>query len=362
MRFFLLLLSLVLTVVHAEEFTYSDEPEVEEKVLYVSYDYLPEQVFTGEIFPVTFKTLSTIDRYDDILYEFSNGRGVKQISKTPERSVKNQYFYDTFYFQAISNVVTLPNVTVSLSFSQFSQNHATTLNGKRIAAINLNPNRDFSHILAEDFALTNTKTTKYDSQNNILVFSATAKRSNLDNFTLDTYEKQGFESLQLSHDMSLMTYYIVIPKKLEEIQFSYFDLTDKSFKQILIPIMIDNDTVSTQSDLKPKEYAHQIIKVAVAGAVSIVGLILLYIRRKLFYLIVIIIPLVYIAYASIPIRYACIKQDSPIYLLPMSNGTIFEKASTQYNLEVQGSIDGYTKVKLQNNKIGWVKNEDLCLP
>jgi hypothetical protein len=362
MRFLAPLLALCFIFLHAEEFSYSDEPVVQEKVLYVNYVNLPEQVFNGEIFPVTFKTLSTMDRFESINYDFSNGRGLKQLSKTPQRQIIGNYYFDTFYFQAISNSVRLPDVTVSLNFSQFTSNYATTLDGKSIEAISLNPNNGYAHILADTFTLTSTKTTRYDRNNNILVFSAMAQRCNLDDFSLNGYEKQGFESLQVSHDLSEMMYYVVIPRKYEELQFTYFDLTDKRFKNVLIPIMVDNDTVSTQSDLKPREHAHELIKMGVAGAVSIFGLIMLYLRRKLFYLVVLIVPLIYIAMAAIPIRYACIKQESPIYLLPMKNGTIFEKASAQYTLEVQGEIDGFTKVKLQNNKIGWVKNEDLCTP
>ena len=84
-------------------------------------------------------------------------------------------------------------------------------------------------------------------------------------------------------------------------------------------------------------------------------------RRKIIYFIGVIIPALYIAYAAVPIEYACIKEGSPIYLLPMENSTTFEVTSKRLSLEVQGSITGFKKIKLENNKIGWVKNEDLCV-
>ena len=74
----------------------------------------------------------------------------------------------------------------------------------------------------------------------------------------------------------------------------------------------------------------------------------------------IIIPLAYTLYLSIPEQEVCIKAGSNIYLLPVENGTIFETTPRKYHLPKEGSVTNFTKVKLQNDKIGWVKNEDTC--
>lgn len=361
MRFYLLF-ALLVSWLHADPTDYNDEPEVIEKVLYLSYEKVPERLFKGEIFPLTVKTLSTMEGFEEITYHFSNAQGVNLITEKPERSVVGKYFYDTFYFQATTQWIRTPDITASLAFSQFSSNHSTTLPGKKIDGVALNPDSDFSQVLAGQFSVTNYKTTRYDRLSNIAVFSVKAQRANLEQFALKGYEKQGFESLQASYGDSTMTYYVIIPKKLENLTFSYFNLNSSSFDRVLIPIIVENDEVSTQSDLKPKEHKHELIKMGVAGAVSLISLVLLYLRRKIAYVILVVIPLIYIALAAVPIRHACVKAESPIYLLPMENGTIFEMSATQYTLEVQGEIEGYTKVKLLNNKIGWVKNEDLCTP
>ncbi len=129
----------------------------------------------------------------------------------------------------------------------------------------------------------------------------------------------------------------------------------------MIPIIVEEDTVSTQSDLKPTEYKHAKLKMAIAGGVAALSLILFIFRRKVVYLVATVLPLLYIAYAAVPIQYVCVKSESPIYLLPMENGTTFEITTERTSYEVQGSIDGFTKIKLDNNKIGWVNNEDICL-
>jgi len=83
-------------------------------------------------------------------------------------------------------------------------------------------------------------------------------------------------------------------------------------------------------------------------------------RKKYIYLFFILIPLIYIIFLSIPQQDICIKEGSNIYLLPVKNGTVFEKTTSKIILKKEGNIDNYIKVKLQNNKIGWIKNEDIC--
>lgn len=358
----ILLFALLFTSLYAESFEYSDEPEVIEKVLYLNYEKIPKRLFKNEIFTITIKTLSTIGRSEDIIYHFSNKSGVKLLSDIPERSKRGTYSYATFYFQATSQWIRTPDIMAELVLSSSGRSYSSTLRGKKIDGVKLNPDIDFANILADSFTLTNYKTTRYDRKHNIAVFSATTMRCNIEDFSLSGYKKQGFESMKASYDESTMTYYAIIPNKLENLTFTYFNPKLAKFKTVMIPIIIDSDTVSTQTDLKPREHTHELIKMGVAGAVAVTALLMLIIRRKLGYAILIILPLVYIAYAAIPIRYACINAGSPIYLLPMENGTIFEEASGQYSLEVQGEIKGYTKVKLQNNKIGWVRHEDLCTP
>ena len=74
----------------------------------------------------------------------------------------------------------------------------------------------------------------------------------------------------------------------------------------------------------------------------------------------IIFPLAYIIYLLVPSHKICIKQGSQIHLLPVYNGTIFETTTSQYSLMQEGNVEEFVKVKLHNEKIGWVKNEDIC--
>ena len=340
---------------------YSDEPEIQQKVLYLNYVDVPERVFKGALFSLSVRVLSTEDHFDDIAYSFQGGTGYKLLTPQPERRLDGRYYYDTFYFLATGSSLQTPELTASLRFSDFHESSPTTLPGEKIEVVTLNPPRDFANVIAESFQITDYKTTRYNRSSNIAVFSARATLSDIESLRLQGIEKQGIESVAPSYKEATITYYAVIPKKYEHLIFSYFNLKHERFEEVLIPIIVEDDSVSTQSDLKPTEHKHAKIKIAVAAAAGGISFLLFIFRRKIIYFVFVIIPAIYIAYAAVPIQYACIKAESPIYLLPMENGTTFEITSKRTSLEVQGKIEGFTKVKLENNKIGWVKNEDLCV-
>ncbi len=327
-----------------------------EKVLYLSYEDPPQRVIQGEYFPVTLKVLSTIGAYDKLRYNFTGAKGVRLLSKQPRRVKRGNYYYDTFYCTASQTHAITPRITASLA------SHHASLNPLPLDVIVLNPKDDYAHILAETFSITNYKTTIYNQEHNIVVFSAKATRCNLANFKLSYALKQGFESKKFGITSSSMTYYAIIPKKDDNLIFTYFNLRKQQFEKVIIPIVVDDDRVSTQSGLTPVESKHQRIKLIAASILLVLGLGLLLYKKNLLFLLLIAAPAYYIYITAMPTEHVCIKQGSPIQLLPMNNGTVFETTSTQMTLEAQGEVGNFTKVELEDKKIGWVAHEHLCTP
>ncbi len=327
-----------------------------EKVLYLSYDEPPQRVIKGEYFPITLKLLSTIGSYEKLRYSFKDAKGVRLLSQQPRRIKRGNYYYDTFYFTATQTKASTPRISASLA------THRATLPSLPLDVIVLNPKRDYAHILAETFTIINYKTTIYDQEHNIVVFSAKATRCNLTNFTLSHAIKQGFESKKFGIGTSSMTYYAIIPKQDDNLIFTYFNLKKQQFEKIIIPIIVDDDRVSTQSGLTPVESKHQRIKLIAASSLVVVALGLLLYTRNLLFLLLIAAPAYYIYITAMPTEYVCIKPESPVQLLPMNNGTVFETIPSQLTLEAQGKVGDFTKVELQNKQIGWVHHENLCTP
>ncbi len=328
------------------------------KVIYLSYENVPQRVIKGEIFPITLKALSTVRDFEDIHYEFSNLSGLEILNDTPDRVKKGKYFYDTFYLLSTQRWAQLPDVNATLIASQ--EYNSSYILGKKLNVVTLNPKKNFSKVIANNFELIEYKTTVFDNKHNIIVLVASAQNSDIQAMNFENVFKQGIESVYESYLDSKITYFLVIDKKIENFSFSYFNLLKNKYVNIIIPIIVEDDSVTTQSDLKPKDQSKERLKMQIAGVVAFIAFIFILWRRKYVYLILLMIPLIYIAYIAIPEQEICIKQGAQIRLLPVNNGTIFETTPTRYKLLKEGSVDGFAKVKLKNEKIGWVKNEDIC--
>jgi len=359
MRFLLAFLFTV-ALAFCDSNTSAPEEEIEAKLLYQSYFELPKKLFKGQVFPLTIKALSAKKEYESIDYDFSNALGLKLISDEQDRRVEPPYLYDTFYFQVKGNRVKTPNIETTLVFKNYTGELKETLGGVMIETVRLNPEKDFSSVLADDFKILEYKTSQYDNQHNIIVFSAEAKMANLQDFSLKIASKEGIEAYEEELPHSNFTYYAVVPKQLNELKFSYFDLGSRRFQDVIIPIVVVNDRVSTQTDLAPTQNTHTTAKMIIAGVVSAAGLFLFFYRRNKLYLLIFIAPLFIIAKLSVPTKHVCVEEGANIYLLPMRHGTIFEQASQRFTSEALGDAQEFVKIRMHNDQIGWVKYEDLC--
>ena len=329
-----------------------------EKVIYLNYDEVPQRVIKGEISSFTIKSISTLSEFPDVYYELPQTYGIKILDKTPLREKRGKYYYDTFHFLTTRSNAKLPDINAFLTDSE--DYNSSTLKGMPLNVITLNPKKNFSNIIANSMEIVDYKTTSYDNKHNIIIFVASALNANIKAMHFQNVAKQGIESINDSYDKSRITYYVVLNKEMEEFSFSYFNLLKNRFQMINIPIIVIDDSVVTQSDLKPKDQSHELLKVEIAAIISFIAFLFILWRKKYLYLVFILLPIIYIAYTWAPQKDVCIKQGSQIHLLPVNNGTIFETTPSQYNLPKEGSVKNFVKVKLNNDKIGWVKNEDIC--
>ena len=332
-----------------------------QKILYLSFQDVPARVITGEVFSITIKTLSTIREFENINYNLSNCDGVMTLHKEPIREEDSKYFYDTFYFLATGKKAKLPDFTASLIHNNPNIKYKdSTLHGAELNVVTLNPKKEFSNIIADSFEIVDYKTTSYDKNHNIMIFMAKATNCDIDALEINNVNKQGIESIENSYLDSKVTYYAIIDKDIENFSFSYFNLLKNKYMLINIPIVVDDDSVTTQSDLKPKDQSRERLKLTIAIAVAVLIIVFVILFKKYYYLVLVLAPLAYIAYIGIPSKEICIKEGASIHLLPVENGTIFEITKVKYYLNKEGSVKNFVKVKLHNDKIGWVKNEDIC--
>ncbi len=356
-----------------------------QKVLYLNYKDVPQRVVKGEIFSITLKTLSVVKEYDKVHYSFANQKGLKLLNEDPQRDFDGKYLYDKFYFLTTASKARTPDITAYIENNnslenidvsedspvfqfnifqkqteQAPQYEKTTIAGKRLNVITLNPIHNFSNIVAKSFEIIDYRTTSFDQKHNIIVFIAKANNANLKVMHFENVYKQGIESITDSYLDSKITYFLIVDKKIENFSFSYFNLLKNKFESINIPIVVDDDSVVTQSDLKPKDQSRNKLKATIALTIAIAITVFALYRRKIIYIILFVVPLSYFIWLNIPSEEICIKKGTKIHLLPVKNGTIFETTNNRYFLLKEGKVRDFTKVRLYNDMIGWVKDEDIC--
>ena len=346
-----------------ENLTLATTPTItaKQKLLYLQYENIPKRVIEGEVFGVTIKTLSVLSYTEDVEYKLEGSRGLKILNDGYAFRVEDgRYYHDTFYFQAISKKPKLPTFYASIKDEYGKTYPPEPLSGVEITTIKLNPKKDFCNVVAKSMSIGKYKTSTYDEQSNIVVFSLESNQSLLEEFNLPNAVSQGIESIQSGVLNSKMIYFAVVDKQLENLTFSYFSTLKNSYIALNIPIIVEDDTVSTQSDLKPKDQSRQKLKMFIALGVVLLGVILVLWRGRYVYILLIVLPAIYIVVLLMPEEKICIKADTKIRILPLENGTVFEVTLEKKKLSKIGSTKNFAKVELGNKKIGWVRNEDLC--
>lgn len=325
--------------------------------LSLEFSNLPERPYVGEIIAVTVKLTPVDLASGNLEYTLQNEEGIRIFSDTPKRSVKEDGVYDTFYFLVQSAAIRLPDITATLTSTGAV---SPTLSGSSLSATTLSPPSGFANVLADKFEVINYKTTPYNNETNVLIFTVKASRCNISDFTIPNAIKQGFESKLSNVGESQMTYYVIIPNTEQSFTFSFFNLKKQRYESLTIPIIVDDDTVSTgQSDLSPTDARHTELKVAAAGTTVIILFGLFYWRRQKWYLYAAAAPMFYILYTLLPNQAICVKKDAPVYLLPIQNGTVFEMTLQEEHLEAEKEVGEFIKVHI-DNKVGWVNKRDLC--
>lgn len=325
--------------------------------LTLEFTDLPTHPYVGEIIALTVKLTPVDLAAGNIEYTLQNEEGIRIFSDTPRRKVKEDGIYDTFYFLVQSSSVRFPDITATITSTGATSD---TLSGTSLSATTLSPPSGFANVLADKFTIINYKTTAYNNESNVVIFTVKASRCNISDFNIPNAIKQGFESKLSNVGESQMTYYVIIPNGEQNLNFSYFNLQKQRYESLNIPIVVDDDTVSTQSDLSPTDARHTELKVGAAIVVVLILAGLFYWRREKWYLYASVLPMFYIVFALLPNQDVCVKKDAPIYLLPIKNGTIFEMTLQEEHLEAEKEVGEFTKVHLTNEKVGWVNQRDLC--
>jgi len=141
---------------------------------------------------------------------------------------------------------------------------------------------------------------------------------------------------------------------------TYYNSKQKTFKEITIPLILQNELVSTQTDLNPNDSSFEKYKKVAVLVLFFIFLGLYIWKRKKFLLVITVILLIISILYYMPNETGVVKKDSYIYILPTKNSTIFFKLDSEQKVEKLQKRNGFVKViGIDNQFIGWVKEDSF---
>ena len=317
------------------------------------YSYMPKKVYENQVFPVTVICISECGK-EIPEFTFDVVSTIQPLSDEPSVILNGDDSFYTFYFKASQIDVRIPRLFIDNDGNEF------TLPGKTVSLGSLKLRDDFCGVLAADMKIENSQVSNYDEKNNLVTLSIDALEANLEDMYLNNVLESGIEHLQREKSKVVSEFYFVIPDTQKSIKFTYFNTIKNQYVYMKTPIILENNTVVTQTDLNPKEDSFDLLKKYTLMTVLGFFLLMFLVKRDFFYLVLSTISLITLLTLYIPHKKICIKQGSPIFVLPTETSTMSTKVDEKFTTSLLGEHGEYKKIEYQNGMIGWIKDEDVC--
>lgn len=317
------------------------------------YSYMPKKVYENQLFPVTI-IASAKDVGSKPQFTFDSSSKIQPLFKKPLTIQNGSDSFYTFYFKASKSDIRIPRLFIS------SENGEESLEPNTVFIQTLTQREDFCQVLAADMKIKNSQVSNYDEKSHIVTLSIEAFEANLEDMKLDQVKESGVENVERDFARVDAEFYVVVPLEEKLLKFTYFNTIKKQYVFLEVPVEVIDATVTTQSDLNPKEDSFE--KLKKYTFMSLVGFffIMFLFRRDFFYLVFGAVSLITLLTLYIPHKKICVKQGAPLYILPTQTSTVSTKIDQELDTMLLSEREGFKKVEYKEGIIGWIKNEDLC--
>lgn len=338
------------------EFT-KDSTIFNPKTLFVSYKELPVTGYVGEMIPLMVRVIVT-EKFDEIKVEYEKNNGILYNFKPSWRKDSDNTYEKTIYFQPKTTMEKLPKFKVSI-LKNGKIIESSNLPDTKLNIIKLNDDDGrFINVFANNLTVKKFKTTQFNDSALIMIMELQTSYASLNNIKFNNIIKQGIDSKFGEFPDVKLYYFLVFSNDTASINFSYFNTTINDFEIINLPVIVEQDDLSTQIGLNPKKSKFELYKDIGLGVLVIILLGFFIYSKKYIYAFLAIVLSLYIFYVR-GTTTLTIKSGSKIRILPTEKSTIFYTISTSIQAEELNSVKPYIKVLLPNKKIGWVKEEDV---
>ena len=331
------------------------------KNLYISYSKVPTNIYKNQKFEVVVKALITTNTFDELATTFTNSSNITILNpKNPWKKISNDTYENSYYFKVKQGNFKFPDISVVL-MNDGGMIDSTELAAPTIKYSDIGKGDErFSGVIADDFILKAYKTKQYNNKEALTIIDVDAINSNLSDFKLKDIEDQAISSIKDYNEKENLVYYFVTPIYKKKLVITYYNTKSKSFKDVTIPLLLQNELVSTQTDLNPNDSSFETYKKVASICFFLLFLGLFIWKRKRFLLILSVIFLLISVIYLFPNPKGIVKKDSFVYILPTKNSTVFFKIANDQKVEVLERKNGFIKVLGSDSDfIGWIKEESF---
>lgn len=328
------------------------------EALNLAFDVL----YVHQIVPITLKML-IFSEYTTIQTDFIFENMVEESSVevlNPKQNwifnAEDSSFSNTFYFKIKQQNYTIPQIKVRVNTKDGEASESlASITGK---AVVLDKKGNFSQVLAQKLEILDTKITSYDALHNLIVLQLQSTMGNLFDFHLSDFSQQGIESKSGDYQKAVAFYYVIAPKDENTLNFEYFNLTTSKYESLQVANLAIEDRVSTQSDVKPKNN-YQFFKLSITLFFALVFFGLFLYKRRLIFILLGVFALSVLVYFLTLKTTATLKANASLSIQPTFNSTIIFTAKEPMRVAILGYRASYVKVMLEDERIGWVKKDDI---
>lgn len=337
--------------------------KIKPKNMILGASNIPKSVYEHQIFRVDLRVdlqqridadlNLTIDKNKDLIWLNKN-------SLSWLNGGKKGKFETTLWFEANSTKADLKNIEVVVNRNgEFFQKSSIAIKLPDILKIKNKEN--FANIAANSLKIKSYKTSSFNEKSNMVTLELSAQNTDLNSFYIDNKNiiDQGVDSIKGDFSNESGYYFAVVNKNLKDLSFSYFNLITHKFENYNIKIKVENEDLSTQTGLNPKESKFKIYRAIVIYGLCAFLVVLFLSSRNTTPLFVVAILLGLNFYLDRPYSKKILKSNSYIRILPMQKSTIFYRTKKEQKVEIFDDNKHYVKVMLPNNLIGWVNESDL---
>ncbi len=334
-----------------------DSQSVRAQTIFLSFVDKPDKIYLSQHAIIKIKVIVTDEGEAELKTTFLNSKNSKVLNKTsPWKKISNSSYENNYIVKLFSTDGKIPDFKIT-AVSENGASHSETLPAFKPKIIALREDKEFSLVLSQDFTLHSHNEKKYDEKSNIIVLEINATTANLEDFHIPYAIREGIDDIKQNGLAQSVYYFAIIPNDIKVFKFKYFDLLSNKYNIVSFPIILQDTTVSTQTNLNPQKS-----KLALYKALALIMLafiiFLFYLKyKKPIILISAFIILVFVVYLQIPMSKITLEKDIKLRILPTKNSTIFYITDKTMQADMLLKKDGYIKVLLPNKKIGWIDED-----